>query len=64
MGGRYDRAVSSAMKRQLFFCAVLLRGPCTCVFAREELPGGDFAFEVRPVAENGREGAPLRICAT
>ena len=37
------------------------RGPCTCVFARDELPEGDFAFEVRPVAENGREGNPLRI---
>ena len=37
------------------------RGLCKCVFAQDELPGGNVSFELRPVAENGREGGLLRI---
>ena len=38
------------------------RGPCRCVFPLAELPPTNaLSFEIRPVAENGREGAPLRI---
>lgn len=37
------------------------RALCTCVFSRDELPSAGARFEVRPVAENGREGAPLLI---
>jgi len=37
------------------------RGVCKCVFSLDELPSGNFTFEVRPVAENGREGRPVHV---
>ena len=37
------------------------RGMCKCVFPLDELPSGNFTFEVRPVAENGREGRPVLV---
>ena len=38
--------------------------PCPCVFAEDELPRGDFVFEVRPIGWLGTKGRPLNLKVT